>query len=786
MRAHAAAQSASQDTSFPGGEQLLLQLSGLALELGSSLRPHDLVRNFTLRAMEILGARAGALALAQGTLLEVVVLHDPAGEPERGVLRSLSVLLGERAERVKHFAHYQHAAEFLGSELCGQLRWKDLTLARLSSANGDLLGILCLADRNDAAAAGSEHLLSAVAAQASMALDNCRLFSRIAQANQHWMEIFDAMDDLIVVHDESNRVLRVNRSIAESIGARPAELIGLSMRALASFATPRSGQACPFCRRGGDAAGDYIHPVVGRIYLVSTSRIHGALDEGMQTIHVLKDISERREMERRYRELFDNIQEGLFFSTPEGRFVEVNDAFVRMLGYDSREELIQADIRNEIYFAPDQRDRFEAELERHGVVRNFEETLRRKDNTLVYTLQNTFAVRDSEGKILQYRGLILDITEQKKFQVQLQRERDFNSKILNNTQSLIMVADTAGLVSYANPRCFEAGRYQPQQMLGHRVEKFVHSSHKAAFAHALELSLQGQQVDNLELAMLHADGSVGQFSANLSPMRDEQGTVTSVVMVITDVTESAELEAKLRHTEKMAAIGQLVSGVAHEVNNPLTAILGFADLLADQPDMPEAAKTDLQVIVQEAQRTKLIVQNLLSFARKMPAKREPVQLNEIVRRTVQLRAYDFASHNVEAITHLQADLPAVIGDPHQLQQVVLNIVNNAYDAVQEAGGPGLIEITTRNAAGFNEIEFRDNGKGISKPERIFDPFFTTKEVGKGTGLGLSICYGILREHGGDVSCHNNQDRAGATFVVRLPLNAAAGPDAALAARGGAS
>jgi two-component system NtrC family sensor kinase len=457
-----------------------------------------------------------------------------------------------------------------------------------------------------------------------------------------------------------------------------------------------------------------------------------------------------------------------------------------MLGYDSREELIQADIRSQIYFSPDQRDRFEAELERHGVVRNFEETLRRKDNSLVYTLQNTFAVRDAEGKIIQYRGLILDITEQKKYQAQLQRERDFNSKILNNTQSLIMVADTAGLISYANPRCFEAGRYQPQQVLGHRVEEFVHSSHKAAFARAVELSLQGQQVDNLELAILHADGSIGQFSANLSPMRDEQGTVTSVVMVITDVTESAEIEAKLRHTEKMAAIGQLVSGVAHEVNNPLTAILGFADLLADQPDMPQQARADLNVIVQEAQRTKLIVQNLLSFARKMPAQREPVQLNDIVRRTVQLRAYDFASHNVEAVTRLQPDLPEIVGDPHQLQQVVLNILNNAYDAVRETGGPGVIEITTRNSDGFNEIEFCDNGKGITQPERIFDPFFTTKEVGKGTGLGLSICYGILREHGGDVSCHNNQGRPGATFIVRVPLKAKTEPDAALAARGGAS
>jgi two-component system NtrC family sensor kinase len=305
---------------------------------------------------------------------------------------------------------------------------------------------------------------------------------------------------------------------------------------------------------------------------------------------------------------------------------------------------------------------------------------------------------------------------------------------------------------------------------------------------AFEATLAGNQVDNLELAMMRADGSVGQFSVNFSPMRDEDGSVSNVVAVMADITEAVNLQAKLRHTEKMAAVGQLVSGVAHEVNNPLTAILGFADLLAENPQIPETAREDLNLIVQEAQRTKLIVQNLLSFARKMPAQRELVQVNTIIRKTLQLRAYDFSSHNIQAVERLQEDLPEVVGDPNQLQQVVLNILNNAYDAVRDSGLAGRIEIVTQQRNGFNEIVFRDNGPGISHPDRIFDPFFTTKEIGKGTGLGLSICYGILREHGGDVTCHNNRNAPGATFVVRLPLAPAneLAADAAMAAEGGAS
>src|SRR5215813_1018962 len=271
------------------------------------------------------------------------------------------------------------------------------------------------------------------------------------------------------------------------------------------------------------------------------------------------------------------------------------------------------------------------------------------------------------------------------------------------------------------------------------------------------------------MQILRSDGRIGQFSMNLSPMRDGQAQVSSIVVVMSDVTDAASLQAKLMHAEKMAAVGQLVSGVAHEVNNPLTAILGFADLLMENPDLPDTARKDLRVILQEAQRTKQIVQNLLSFARQMPPQRNPVQLNSILRRTIQLRSYDFNSHGVEIIEHLDEGLPDVMGDAHQLQQVFLNILNNAYDAVREVGRPARIEIMSTKAGEAVEVSFSDNGNGISHTDKIFDPFFTTKEVGKGTGLGLSICYGIAKEHGGEILCHNNIGRDGATFIVRLPV-----------------
>jgi signal transduction histidine kinase len=291
-------------------------------------------------------------------------------------------------------------------------------------------------------------------------------------------------------------------------------------------------------------------------------------------------------------------------------------------------------------------------------------------------------------------------------------------------------------------------------------------------------------VDNLDLQLLRGDGGSGQFSVNLSPIGGEDGSVNSIVAVLTDITDSAVLQSKLVHAEKMAAVGQLVSGVAHEVNNPLAAILGFTDLLLENPQVPENAREDLQIILRETQRTKDIVQDLLSFARQRPVQRELVHVNAVLRQTIKLRSYDFASHGVEVKEEFDEKLAPALGDSQQLQQVFLNILNNAYDAVQDAGQRGQITIRTRQRGESIEVAVIDNGTGISNPERIFDPFYTTKQAGKGTGLGLSICYGIVRAHGGEILCWNNAETAGSTFVVRIPVANEASVTAALAKEAG--
>jgi two-component system NtrC family sensor kinase len=630
-------------------EGLLAQFSATTLELNPSLGTAQFSKRLTARAAEMLGARAAVLALAADSEWEIAALSGPAHRWDPMTQHHLAGVLAEQARVPGEKLRAGSAAMLLGRGLSEALVWEELVLARLSGSEGELLGVLCLVDLSRELSATERQLLEALAGHAAMALENVRLFSRVEQSRKQWVEDFDAISDFIVVHDAGNHVLRLNRALAEALGLRPTEAIGYEIDRLEILDSPPKEGNCPFCRNPRLAHEEFIHEAAERTFLISASRIHNAQGNDWRTIHVMKDITDRRVAERRYR-----------------------------------------------------------------------------------------------------------------------RERDFNKNILNNTQSMILVLDTAGLVSYANRRCFEAG-YREQDLLGQPLVELVTPARRPLLAEALERTLQGAALDNLEIPLFRGSGTPGQFSISLSPMRDEQGEINSVVVVMTDITDAASLQAKLMHTEKMAALGQLVSGVAHEVNNPLAAIVGFTDLLLENPAVPDDAKEELQVILQEAQRTRVIVQNLLSFARQMPAQREPAQVNTILKQTMKLRAYDLENHGVELTEKYAVELPMIIGDPHQLQQVFLNILNNAYDAVQEIRRTGKIEVQTMHRGDKIEIMFRDNGPGISQIDRIFDPFFTTKEVGKGTGLGLSICYGIIQAHRGEIIAKNNPDGDGSTFIVRLPI-----------------
>jgi PAS domain S-box-containing protein len=269
------------------------------------------------------------------------------------------------------------------------------------------------------------------------------------------------------------------------------------------------------------------------------------------------------------------------------------------------------------------------------------------------------------------------------------------------------------------------------------------------------------------------------------PVRDARGARLGWIEVYRDITSQRMIQSKLLQNEKMAALGQLVSGIAHELNNPLTSIQGYAQLLLSRRPGPDRL-ADARRICQEAERAGRIVKNLLLFAREAKPERTSVDLNEIVERTLALRSYEMKAGNIQAELDLDPSLPAILADAGQMLQVVLNLVVNAEQALEQAYGQdperelergrgrGRIRIRTRRVSEHKlALEVSDDGPGIP-PEavsRIFDPFFTTKAAGIGTGLGLSIVYGIVREHGGEITVESKRGQ-GATFVVELSAHAA--------------
>jgi two-component system NtrC family sensor kinase len=277
------------------------------------------------------------------------------------------------------------------------------------------------------------------------------------------------------------------------------------------------------------------------------------------------------------------------------------------------------------------------------------------------------------------------------------------------------------------------------------------------------------------------------FCFSAFPFQDERRRTVGVVHVLRDITEERNLQQRVLEAQKLSALGELVAGVAHELNNPLTGILGFSHLLL-RKDLEPHLRDDLEKIAGEARRAARIVRNLAAFARRPSypgLARRPVDVGELLRNTIELRDYQLRVQGIELDVQLPEDLPRTMADPDELQQVFLNLINNAEQAMAAQEPPKRLTVRgSRKQNGAIGIEFRDTGPGLPEKlrDRIFDPFFTTKEAGRGTGLGLSVCYGIIRGHDGNIAAANSPD-GGAVFTIELPVRDASGarpgrPDAA--------
>ncbi|MCG8348737.1 MAG: response regulator [Chloroflexales bacterium] len=358
-------------------------------------------------------------------------------------------------------------------------------------------------------------------------------------------------------------------------------------------------------------------------------------------------------------------------------------------------------------------------------------------------------------------------------------------KLFDNAYDLIFTLDQDLAITSVNKMGQQLTGYHLKELVGRSLETLCTADSWVDARTALQDLLQGQHIPPFELELLQRDDEPMYLEVSAQLLHD--GTNSKELHCIArNLTERRRLEAQLIQSEKLSAIGQLVAGVAHELNNPLTSISGYAQLLLRDTTLGEEIVQDVHQIHTQAERAARIVQNLLIFAREHKPERVVVDLNQVLRSTLALRAYQLRVDNIAVSTHFDPQLPTTVADPFQLQQVFLNLINNAHQAMIAQSTPGTLTITSR--AGTSQrrvegaaddqaqpdilaVEISDTGVGIPERDlkRIFDPFFTTKPVGQGTGLGLSICFGIIQEHGGQIWAESTVG-VGTSVYVELPLH----------------
>src|SRR5256886_14514578 len=613
-----------------------------------------------------------------------------------------------------------------------------------------------------------------------------QLFGMISRSQQGYRDLIDSFDDILIALSLDGEIRAANRRFTELVGLSFQQIIGKKLNEFldetGGQSTADAAEAMPRFLERRNWSGIVQVRLKSRnaVYYFDCVAHAMVRDDAVHGITVLaRDVTALRRNEARFTELFESLQEGIYIVTPEDRIVDANPALVRILGYESKDELLARKV-TDVFTDEALRNIVRAEVDRQPVVEGREITLIRKDGQPLTCLNTAAAVRDNTGKIVRYQGALMDVTARREIERQLHKEQEFARRLVDSFPDLILVIDTQGNYTFVSPRCREILGYELDDTHEMQFGGRTHPDDLPALLALYSDILKGKQnFSSLEVRVRHKLGEWRRILFNFSPLFDESGKIEGVVLSGRDITELKRLGEQLIQSEKLAAIGQMLAGVAHELNNPLTAILGVTELVREREGLDDSMKRQLDLTHRQARRAARIVQNLLEFSRPTATQKKPLDLNNIIERTLQLHEHSLRRNAVEVSFQPQEGLPEVVGDPSQLIQVFLNLVINAEQAIREIRESGRIQIRATSAFGKVMITIQDDGAGIAPDAiaKIFDPFYTTKRPGGGTGLGLSICVTILREHGGTIGTQS-LPAGGSAFTVTLPAAAQERPQLA--------
>ena len=584
--------------------------------------------------------------------------------------------------------------------------------------------------------------------------------------------------------DMEGRFLEVNDAYCRLTGYSREELLRMTIRDVEAIETPEetSRRIQKIQQVGYDRFESRHRCKDGRVVDVEVSVSYLPGDTGRMVVFV-RDITERkkaeealRQSEERYRTLVENAAEAIAVMQ-DGIIKFANAKVVEITGY-TMEELNSMPRAAVVH--PDDRDRVigyhERRLRGEEAPTDYEFRIIDKQGNLKW-LERRVALITWEGRPA-VLVLDTDITERKRAEEQLKMSEQRYRTVLEEADEGYFETDLGGNMTFCSEAIARTLGYSKEELCGMNYRQlFPKEEWEVNFEVFNKVFRTGEPVRWFPGTAITKDRRRIAIERTVLPLRNEKGEIVGFRGVARDVTERKraeeerkQLELKAQMASRLASVGEMAAGIAHEINNPLTGVIGYAQLLMSRQDLPEDVRQNLKVIADAAQRVAGIVQRLLAFSRQTKPERRQVNINQLIESTLALRAYSLRTSNIEVITRLDPYLPDTIADPGQIQQVLLNLIVNAEQAMKEVRRRGRLTITTKKKGDVIEIKVKDNGHGI-KPEimnRIFDPFFTTREAGGGTGLGLSLCYGIVTEHNGRIYARSTPGR-GATFIVELPI-----------------
>ncbi|MFB3884138.1 MAG: PAS domain S-box protein [Thermodesulfobacteriota bacterium] len=618
--------------------------------------------------------------------------------------------------------------------------------------------------------------------------DRKRMEREIREGTKRFEKIAEMGEDGIIVYDEDSRIEFANQRGAEILGLPKEQILG---REFFSLIGKRDEEFLEEMVMRGEGLGEKvctemaIQSAQGQTKETEVCIAPTRSEDGrIKTYAYIRDITERKKFERelkeseeKFRNLFERVRHGLFISSKEGRFLDCNQALLEMVGYQDKEEFLKIDIAKDLYVNPEDRKTFQRYIGQQGYVKDLEVEFKRKNGEKITVLLTAHTKRNEKGEITGYEGINIDISERKRMEKELREANEFLMNLIESSIDGIIVTNTKGDILIFNKGAENILGYKAEEVAGKMNIRTIYPPGVAREVMEKMRSPDFGGVGKLtSFPILHRrkDGEMIEGDLSASIIYDEKGKEIGSVGIFKDLRERLRIERELQkiqqallQSEKLAAMGRLTSQIAHELNNPIFGIMNTLELLKTEVPPESKRRRILELSLSETQRLSEMLRSMLSFSKPEEEKRRFVRINDLVEGILLVMEKQMKESNIRVETFFDGEIPEVMASTNQMRQVMLNLIKNAKEAMPKGG---TLSVRTKKEDHSVLIHVQDTGVGIPEEirDRIFDAFFTTKQKVKGVGLGLSVCYGIVKDHGGEIKVESEEGK-GSTFTVRLPL-----------------